>query len=385
MQKSYQILFLIFIISVLLFGCAPKLIEPTESSGFVITTSVTIKHLSPTNTVQPTFTPTVKQTITPVLPPTSTPVVYTTIAFTGVIVPARCVQAAIDEKGDANYIYDEVRDILESADITVGVYNATMSDNVDPIGCQSSWELVGRPENADALKATGFDVMSVATNHIKDCGRLACGNLAFFDTLENLRRVGILPVGAGENLDAAMQPVVVEVNGIRFGFVSLGDVNERVFADWQTPGIGVLTYWNLREAIERAQAISDIVIVLPHSGPEDTPEPTLPQKYWARTAVEAGADLIVENHAHVVQGYQVLGGIMVFYGLGNFVFDQIWSRDHQQGVILKVVFQETTLVSFEFIPTVVDQDGTVHLAGFEESQEILERIESLSKAIIVDE
>ena len=74
------------------------------------------------------------------------------------------------------------------------------------------------------LPRAGFDVMSVATNHIKDCGlNKSWCNEAFFDTLENLQRVGILTVGAGKNLEEALQPVVVTINGVRFGFVSLGD------------------------------------------------------------------------------------------------------------------------------------------------------------------
>jgi poly-gamma-glutamate synthesis protein (capsule biosynthesis protein) len=330
---------------------------------------------------EPTQTPTVVPTKTP--EPSATPVQLTTIVFTGVIVPARCVHAAVEEIGSADYIYEDPREILTEADITVGVYNATMSDNVEHIGCQRSWELTGGSENASALQAAGFDVMSVATNHIKDCGRYHCGDQAFFDTLANLRRVDILPVGAGANLDEALKPVVVEANGIRFGFVSLGDVNARVFADFETPGIANLTFYHLKEAVELAKQVSDVVIALPHSGPEDSYEVIPQQKYWARNAVAFGADLVVENHAHVVQGYQAIEDVMVFYGLGNFVFDQVWSRDHQQGVILQVTFQETTMVGFDFIPTVVLQDGTVLLADETESMEIIDRIE-LSSSLLGD-
>lgn len=335
-----------------------------------------------TATSMPTFTPTVTSTATVVPIPTQTPIPVTTIAFTGVIVPARCVQAAIDERGDANYVYDEVRDILQGADLAVGVFNATMSDRVNHIGCQHTWDLVGGPENADALEAAGFDVMSVATNHIQDCGFLPCGDNAFFDTLANLDRVGIQHVGAGANLEEALEPIVVEVNGIRFGFVSLGDINERVFADGTTAGIAVLSDQNLQTAIDAAREISDVVIVMPHSGPEDYPEVMPQQNYWARHAVEYGADLVVITHAHILQGYEYLDGVPVFYSLGNFVFDQIWARDHQQGVILKVMFEGTSIVDFEFIPTVVDQDGTVHLAAGEEKTEILERIETLHQELV---
>ena len=70
---------------------------------------------------------------------------------------------------------------------------------------------------------------------------------------------------------------------------------------------------------------------------------------------------------------------MVFYGLGNFVFDQEWPPDHTQGVILLVTFEGPHLVDYEFIPTYFDLDGTVHLADPEQAAEILARIEAASR------
>lgn len=381
MQKLCHSFFISIAALFLLASCAVA--EEMENANPIATThippsTVTITPSQETDTPFPTDTDLPEPSDTP----SPTPVAKTTIAFTGVIVPARCVQAAIDEKGDPNYIYDQVRDILTSADIAVGVFNATMSDQIRHIGCQTTWDLVGGSENADALKLAGFDVMSVATNHIQDCGFTSCGDTAFFDTLENLERVGIKHVGAGENLEAALKPIVVEANGISFGFVSLGEINERVFADATTPGIAVLSDLNLEKAINAAKEISDVVIVLPHSGPEDYPEVRPQQKYWARHSVEYGADLVVINHAHIIQGYQFLEDVPVFYSLGNFVFDQIWARDHQQGVILLVTFEKTKIVEFEFIPTIVDQDGTVQFATEDEKNEILSRIEELAQQLV---
>ena len=316
--------------------------------------------------------------------PTQEPPPPTTIfLFTGVIVPARCVQDAIDQRGSADYIFDEVREMIQAADVAVGTLNATISDFPPHTGCISTYVLVGGAQNADAIAAAGFDVMSVATNHIKNCGLTSCGDKAFFDTMDNLERVGILPVGAGVNLAEAIQPVVVEVNGIRFGILSLGQKEELAFAGEDTPGIGILTDESLREQIEVTQEISDVVIAMPHWGPEDSAMPNWDQLRLARVAVEAGADLVVGNHTHVVQGFQYIDDVPVFYGLGNFVFDQIWARDHQQGVILLVKFEGTELVNYQMIPTIVDQDGTVHFADELEAQEVLERIQQVSDDIPV--
>lgn len=342
-------------------------VEIVPSMVLASATSIAITEITPE---VPTVIPT--ETIIP----TMTSIPRTELIFTGVIVPARCVQAAIDERGDANYIYDEVRDIIQGADIAVGTLNATLTDFPPHTGCVSTYVLVGSPDNADAMQSAGFDVMSVATNHIKNCGLTNCGDIAFFDTLDNLNRVGILPVGAGENLAAGMKPVVIEINGIRFGFVSLGEIEELAFADENTPGIGVLTEENWRAAIQATHLVADVVIAMPHSGPENVPNPSAYQQKWARIAVEEGAHLVVGNHTHVAQAYQELEGVMVFYGLGNFVFDQTWAADHQQGLILRVVFEGDSLVGYELIPTVVDGDGTVHLADEELAKEILERIQA---------
>lgn len=303
--------------------------------------------------------------------PTSPPV--TTLLFTGVIVPARCVQAAIDASGNPDYPYEEVHQVIAGADLAIGTLNATISDYPPHTGCKPTYVLVGSPTNADALARAGFDMMSVATNHIKNCGLANCGYRAFYDTLDNLRRVGILPVGAGTNHAEAMQPVVVTVNGVRFGFVSLGQIEPMAFATDARPGIAVLNEANIRIAIAVARQVSDVVIAMPHWGPEDVSTPSWSQRELAQQLVAAGADVVVGNHTHVVQAEQQINGIQVFYGLGNFVFDQ-WPRDHQQGVILLVRFVGAHYDGYEFIPTHVDRDGRVHLASTDEAAEVLERI-----------
>lgn len=328
-----------------------------------------------------TAVPTQEPTYTATVEPSSTPVPRITLLFTGVIVPARCVQAAIDARGDANYVYDEVRKIIKSADLAVGTLNTTLSDYPPHTGCRFTYVLVSDSRSAVAARKAGFDVMSVATNHIKNCGIGDCGDRAFLDTMENLRANDILPVGAGNNLAEALQPVVVEIQGVKFGIVSLGMVEPMTFAGDTTPGIAELTDENLRFAIAEARQQADVVIAMPHWGPEDTSDPNDYQLHFAKVAAQAGADLVVGNHTHVVQAIERLKGIDVFYGLGNFVFDQNWDLAHQQGVILLVHFEGAQYAGYELIPTHVDGDGTVHLAGEAEAAQILQRIEEASQRI----
>jgi poly-gamma-glutamate synthesis protein (capsule biosynthesis protein) len=358
----------------------PPASTPTIAPVGITPTATSIQvEATPTNTPQPTQPP--SETPLPTSTPTPTPIPRTTLLFTGVIVPARCVQAAIDEYQDSDYLYDEVRGLIQGADLAIGTLNATISDYPPRTGCLPTYVLVGGSENADALERAGFDLMSVATNHIKNCGLSNCGDRAFIETLDNLERVGIVPIGAGADLGQAMQPKVVEINGVRFGFVSLGQLEPIAFAAEDRPGIAVLTEENLRSAILAAKEVSDVVIVMPHWGPEDVPVPNWSQRDLAQVAVESGADLVVGNHTHVVQANQQIDDVQVFYGLGNFVFDQNWDLHHQQGVILIVSFEGAELVDTQLIPTHVDFDGRVHIADELEAAQILERIAEVSRSL----
>lgn len=394
----YRVFILITFLTIFLSACrpgmpaaagpaAPGVAEAASASTPIhtATAQTPVKVLTPTTAASSTAASAVVLASPTSLPPSATPSLTasparTTLLFTGVIVPARCVQAAIDQRGDPNYVYAEVKDIIQEADLAVGTLNATISDIPPHTGCVPTYVLVGSPGNADAAREAGFDVMSVATNHIKNCGLANCGDRAFFDTLDNLRRVGILPVGAGANHAEAMQPVVVEANGVRFGIVSLGQIEPMAFAGVDTPGIAVLNPENLKAAIDAARRVSDVVIAMPHWGPEDVPVPNWIQRQLAQQLVEAGADLVMGNHTHVVQAMQEIDGVPVFYGLGNFVFDQ-GLRDHKQGAILKIYFDGKRYAGYEFIPTHVDQDGTVHVAGPEEAAEVLQRIDGASREL----
>ncbi|MDI6696526.1 MAG: CapA family protein [Anaerolineales bacterium] len=383
------------LIMVYLCACQPvNAAEPTVAPTVTmeqpprLTTAVAVPTVTPkrfSDPPAPSRTPTQAEDLPSSLAPSATATVSPeiTLLFTGIIVPARCVQAALDANSNPDYPYEEVREIISQADLAIGTFNATMSHRVSHTGCVWTYQLVGSPQNADAMQRAGFDVMSVATNHIKDCGLMKSWcNETFFDTLDNLRRVGIQAVGAGKDLREALQPVVINVQGVRFAFVSLGDskMDESVFATDDNPGIARLTQENMTAAVAAAKEAADVVIALPHWGSEDNFVPNWNQLTQAQQLVAAGADLIVGNHTHVVQAITEIDGVPVFYGLGNFVFDQ-WLRDHRQGVILLVKFQGARYLGYELIPTHVDQDGRVHIADETEAMEILENIERASQAI----
>lgn len=370
---------LLFLAASILVGCSgppggAEVALSTPQPALTISTPGMVVQ-TPTS-LPPTFTPTFTVTPEPSLTPTAVPEIR--LLFTGIIVPGRCVEAGVAARGEADYIYDNVRELIQGADLAVGTLNGTISEFSPKTGCVVTFVLVGSPLHADALAAAGFDAVSAATNHIKNCNLSNCGDRAFLETLENLRRVGIAPIGAGLNHADAMQPQVFEVKGVRFGIVSLGEIEPLAFAGEDTPGIAILNEDNLRAAIAEARRLSDVVIAMPHWGPEYSPNPNWNQRTYAQVAVESGADLVVGNHTHVVQAIQTIDDVPVFYGLGNFVFDQTWSAETRQSVILVVTFKGTAYQGYELIPVVTDMDGTVHLAGLSEAEEILARIADAS-------
>ena len=258
--------------------------------------------------------------------------------FTGSIGAAHCVQAGVDSVGNAEYIYEEVHHLLTEADLTVGTLNAAISDYPRPTGCVQTFVLVGSSIHADAMADAGFDVMSVATNHIKNCGLTNCGDRAFLDTLENLRRAGIVPIGSGNTLAEALRPVVIPIKCVRFAFISLGELEPLAFAGENIPGIAVLDEENLRTAVSAARELGNVVVFFPHWGPEYVPNPNPSQLHLARVAADAGVDLVFGNYTHVIQVMEAIDSVPIFYGLGNFVFDQTQLRETQQGAILQITF-----------------------------------------------
>ncbi len=420
MKPRYRIAIVVLVVSLIASGCA-TLTSFLNGSGRTPNTTPTVtKTLSvslwgqppPTNTLTPpaplhtprpitstprlptatsqpaTAAPTSKPTTTPTIEPTPSPAemesAVTTLLFTGSIVPARCVQKSIDEKGNPDFIFDQVRDLLLEADITIGTLNAALSDYPPHTGwCEKgSFVLVGRSNNADAMARAGFDVMAAATNHIKNCGVPNCGDRAFLDTLDNLDRVDIQVVGAGIDLQEALRPVVVQVNGIRFGFVAFGaDYGTNSFAKQDTPGIAMLTEEHITFALEQARQQADVIIALPHWG-ADYPTGLNPDQIrYSEVFAKQKVDLVVGNHSHTIQGMQERNGTPIFYSLGSFIFDQNWSLETQQGIIVRVTFKGTEMAWYDIIPVHIYNDGHVEVAEELEAAAILERFQDLTEAL----
>ena len=179
------------------------------------------------------------------------------------------------------------------------------------------------PQAIEGVASAGFDVVSLANNHTLDYH-----HEGMFETMRLLDQVGIDWVGAGENIQEARRPLITEVSGIRVGFLAYTEmwfVHAREPISWQAtldePGVAPAELDLVVEDVKKLRDQVDCVIVTVHWGKEYVHEPTPEQRSLARAAVDAGADLVLGHHPHVLQGIEFYKQGVIVYSLGNFVFD----------------------------------------------------------------
>ena len=315
--------------------------------------------------------------------PTVEPV--TKLLFTGDLIPARCTYAKIMALGgDFTLPFQPLHDMLTSADITIGTLDATASDAGSLFGCTPTFSLAAPAAAVAGFKYAGYDVLSHAANHIKDCGTSSCGDRAMFETDANLRAAGIKSAGTGHTAFEARAPQVIERHGVYFAFLAYDDIASYYQAGADTAGSAPLDPATVAEDVAAARKVANVVIIVPHWGVEYTADPSPRQREFARAAAAAGADMIVGNHPHWVQAHEKIGNMFVAYALGNFVFDQDWSLETQQGAMLEVTFTGTRLTSTQYTAIHIYEQYQPRFADPVEGQQILERIETASAKLLAE-
>ncbi|MBI5950229.1 MAG: CapA family protein [Chloroflexi bacterium] len=315
----------------------------------------------PLEFVIPISVPTVMPAVTfePAAPP---PISRTRILFTGDITLGRCVAErtiiAGGQTGNFNHPFEFVAEELRAADLTVGSFDGSLSDEAAPMPCPEGMNLIGPTRLVGGLQFAGFDVLTAATNHIKDCGEkgFRCDNKSFLDTILTLRAADIQPTGVGNTLAESRAPVILERNGVRFAFLGINNINDRVWASDNAPGTAPLSEAHIeiiKGEIASAKQIADVVIVMPHWGVEYSAGPQEDQQRWAREFIDAGASLVIGNHPHIIHPMEMYSDRLIFYSLGNFVFDQ--GQDFQrEGIVVEVNFIGAEIESWQLHPAKID-------------------------------
>jgi len=333
-------------------GCGAAPIIPATSTRLPIATHAPPPSETPT-IVLPSETPP-PPTLTPAATSTPTELPLIRLLFTGDINPGRCPAQIALSNNDFTLPYQAVAEKLSAADITIGSLDGTVSNYSPPMPCADTLNLIGPARSAEGMQFAGFDAITTATNHAKDCSALGgiCQNRTFKDTTQNLLEAGIQAIGVGNSLSEARTPVIIERGGVRFAFLGVSMVGWEAWASESQPGTAPISAETLPDvvaSIQAARAVAEVVIVLPHWGIEYAPAPTDAQLAWGQAMIEAGATLVIGNHPHVVQGLEQFPSGVVAYSLGNFVFDQN-PEETRQGVVFEANFRGGTLESWQLLP-----------------------------------
>jgi poly-gamma-glutamate capsule biosynthesis protein CapA/YwtB (metallophosphatase superfamily) len=191
--------------------------------------------------------------------------------------------------------------------------------------------------------------VSVANNHIGDAG-----DTGILQTLANLRKRGLKYSGAGKDLAAARKPAILEAKGVKVAVLAYDAIAKSYFAGRTETGSAQLTLHMARTGIVAARkAGADVVIVFPHWGVEYRGMPFERQQKLARDILDAGADMIIGNHAHYAAAMEVYKGKPIWYALGNFVFDQDWSEFTMEGITLELTFHGAELRQVRMRPHII--------------------------------
>lgn len=228
------------------------------------------------------------------------------------------------------YPWTSVAPSLRAADVAFVNLECAISTRGAPV--EKQYRFRGSPAALRTMRDyAGVDVVNLANNHVGDYG-----TTALLDTLDWSRRFGLVPVGAGGSLAAAMQPRVVERLGLKIAFVGFSNILPPEF--WATPNHPGNTFAspaNVRASVAAAHRVADVVIATFHWGIELDPVENEQESALAETAFDAGATAVIGGHPHVLQPIRTRDGgrRVAAFSLGNFVFGSHRESTVRSGIL----------------------------------------------------
>lgn len=257
----------------------------------------------------------------------------TVLLFVGDIMLSRQIGFLIAKNGP-DYPFVLIKNFLKNADWRIANLENPISQKGIKVG--SIYSFRADPKTVDGLRDAGFNTVSLANNHIWDYGREAV-----LETLDILQKNKIDFVGAGKNFSEAHAGTIKEMKGTKIGFLGYTNlISPLATVSDSNPAVAFLEEKQMLADISELKKKTDLIVVILHWGDEYQTKHNIWQEKVAKKLIEAGADLIVGHHPHVAQEVEKYQGGYIAYSLGNFVFDQNFSPDTQNGLILKVIIQE---------------------------------------------
>jgi poly-gamma-glutamate synthesis protein (capsule biosynthesis protein) len=274
----------------------------------------------------------------------------------GDIMLSRAVGEYISQTNDPTFPFQFVAETIKHTDIAFANLEGPISSQGKNQGSKYSFR--AEPRVVEGLVYAGFDVLSLANNHIWDWGVDALR-----DTIQALSKEHMIGIGAGTDSASASAPAIITSKGVKVGWLAYTDLYpESLWAEKEHAGVHGFTLEGAIQDINVLRAQTDIVVVSLHWGQEYETTSTDAQKEIARTLVDAGADIIAGHHPHVVQEVERYTSKktkregVIFYSLGNFVFDQPFSQETMSSIAAKVRVQKNGVQKIEIVPVTITKE-----------------------------
>jgi len=299
-----------------------------------------------------------------------------TLTFAGDVMLAGAVGKLAETHGTP-WLFAGVQSVFAEDDLTMVNLECAVSTRGQAEEKQYTFRAA--PSVLPGLKQSGVEAVTLANNHAMDFGRQALS-----DTFTNLRNADITYVGAGANADEAYQPALLMVKGQRVALFGGSRVlpDTRWYAGTQHAGLAaVYDPTRLLAEIRAVRAQADLVVVYLHWGIERAAWPEAYQRTLARQCIDAGADLIIGSHPHVLQGFEYYQGKLIAYSLGNFVFNN--RSGHT--MLVQATFTGNTLQAAKMIPCVYDHYRPIVAEQSAARQRIFSQIQAHSYAVTIGE
>jgi len=280
------------------------------------------------------------------------------LIFVGDIMLDRGVKYMVEKHGnnDFSFPFFKIADEIKNADLIIANLESQISNKGSNAG--SIYSFRAPIEAMQGLIYAGIDIVSLANNHSLDYG-----SQALKDSLERLVNNNISPIGAGNEYQA-FSPTIKTINGstnspLSLAFFAYTDqMPVSAQAKGENFGIAVINKDNIariKTDIELAKQLTDIVVVSLHWGTEYAKEPSLEQTNLAQNIIDAGADLVIGHHPHVIQKYEKYKNGYIFYSLGNFIFDQGFSDETMEGAIAKIIIKDKKISSVSSLKIIMNE------------------------------
>lgn len=291
-----------------------------------------------------------------------------TMVAVGDIMLSRSVEGRMKEKNNFKYPFLKTAQFISGADIAFGNLETPIISGKAVEASQMVFR--ADPKSVTGLLFAGFDMLSLSNNHIMNHGKKGLE-----ETLKNLDRGGISYVGAGIGNDEISRSANLTVKGVKFSFLAYTYNNDvRKDSKGEIYGVSKMDAEGMKKDVGRAKENSDVVIVSMHAGTEYLTKSKQFQKDFARAAIDAGADLVIGHHPHVVQETEKYKDKYIIYSLGNFVFDQMWSNETRLGAVAEIIFQGKEFKNIRYYPVkIFDYSQPVFIEG-KEAERIMDRL-----------